>query len=204
MNAHTWIRPSAVVLAAALVGLIPAAFAQTASDDNHSAHHNGAASQPPAASAQSGEMPTGMMGQDGGGMMGMMGRGGMMGMCHPAMMGMMGMAGHVEGRIAFLKAELKITDAQISAWNAFADALRVNDRRMTEMRNSMMQGSMMGQGGAAISAPDRLDRMERMKTTALDAVKATKSALTPLYAVLTDEQKKTADQLLIAGHMGIM
>jgi hypothetical protein len=185
-------------MAAVLIGLVPAAFAQTTSDDNHSDHHPAAASQPPA-SSQSGEMSKGMMGQDGGGMMGMMGRGGMMGM-----MGMMGMAGHVEGRIAFLKAELKITDAQTSAWNAFADALRVNDRRMTEMRNSMMQGGMMGQDGAAISAPDRLDRMEKVMAAALDAVKATKSALTPLYAVLTDEQKKTADGLLIAGHMGIM
>ena len=204
MNAHTWIRLSAVVLAAALVGLIPAAFAQTASDDNHSAHHNGVASQPPAASAQSGEMPKGMMGQDGGGMMGMMGRGGMMGMCHPAMMGMMGMGDYVEGRIAFLKTELKITDAQTGAWNAFADVLRANGWRMAEMRKSMMQGGMMGQSSASISAPDRLDRMERMMTAALDAVKATKSALTPLYAVLTDEQKKTADGLLMAGHMGMM
>src|SRR6516164_7300947 len=113
MNTHTWIRPSALVMAAVLIGLVPAAFAQTTSDDNHSDHHPAAASQPPA-SSQSGEMSKGMMGQDGGGMMGMMGRGGMM--------GMMGMAGHVEGRIAFLKAELKITDAQTSAWNAFADA----------------------------------------------------------------------------------
>ena len=40
--------------------------------------------------------------------------GGMMGM-----MGMMGMGGHTEGRIAFLKAELKITDAQTPQWNAF-------------------------------------------------------------------------------------
>jgi len=132
-----------------------------------------------------------------------MGQGGMMRMMGHGMMSMMGMGDHVEGRIAFLKAELKITDAQMSAWSAFADVLRANGRRMTEMRNSMMQGGMMGQGGASMSAPDRLDRMERMMTAALDAVKETKSALTPLYAVLTDEQKKTADGLLI-GHMGMM
>ena len=203
MNAHAWIRPSAVAFAAVLVGLTPAASAQLASDDNHSTHHPAATSQP-ADSPQSSEMPKGMMGQDGGGMMGMMGRGGMMGMCHPAMMGMMGMGDYVEGRIAFLKTELKITDAQTGAWNAFADVLRANGWRMAEMRKSMMQGGMMGQSSASISAPDRLDRMERMMTAALDAVKATKSALTPLYAVLTDEQKKTADGLLMAGHMGMM
>jgi hypothetical protein len=129
--------------------------------------------------------------------------GGMMGM-----MGMMGMGGHTEGRIAFLIAELKITDAQTPQWNAFADALRANAGRMMEMRKAMMQGGMMpggmmGQGDAAVSAPDRFDRMEKMMTAMLDAVKATKSALAPLYAVLTDEQKKVADQL-IHGPMGMM
>ena len=69
-------------------------------------------------------------------MMGMMGPGGMMSM-------MMSMAGHVEGRIAFLKTELKITDAQTPQWNAFADALRANAQRIREMRTTMMQGGMM-------------------------------------------------------------
>ncbi len=123
---------------------------------------------------------------------------------HGGMMGMLGMEDHVEGRIAFLKAELKITDAQMSTWNPFADALRANGRRMTEMQNLMMQGGMTGQGGAPASAPERLDRMETMMTGALEAVKATKSALMPLYAVLTDEQKKTADELLNSDRMGMM
>ena len=57
-------------------------------------------------------------------MMGMMGR------------GMDGMAtiDRVEGRIAFLRAELKITDAQADAWNGFADALRTNARKLAEVR----------------------------------------------------------------------
>jgi len=106
------------------------------------------------------------------------------------MMPMMGMGDHVEGRIAFLKTELKITDAQTPLWNAFADSLRANAQRMKEMRNTMMQGGMMDQGGASVSAPDRLNRMEKMMTGMLESVKATKAALAPLYAVLTDEQKK--------------
>ena len=39
---------------------------------------------------------------------------------------MAAMAGHVEGRLAFLKTELKITDAQLPLWNAVADAVRAN------------------------------------------------------------------------------
>jgi hypothetical protein len=118
------------------------------------------------------------------------------------MMGMMGMADHVEGRIAFLKAELKITEAQTSQWNAFADALRSNASRMSGIPAIMMQGGMMGQDGASLSAPDRLDHMEKMMSVMLETVKATKSALAPLYAVLTEEQRKIADQL-IHGPMGM-
>jgi hypothetical protein len=70
------------------------------------------------------------------------------------------------------------------------------------MPAAMMQGGMMGQDGASMSAPDRLDHMEKMMSAMLETVKATKAALTPLYAVLTEEQKKMADQL-IDGPMGM-
>ena len=126
----------------------------------------------------------------------MMGSGnGMPMMGGPGRMGMMAMADHVEGRIAFLKAELNITEAQITQWNAFADALRESARRMSGMPAMMMQGGMMGADGV-VSAPDRFDRMEKMMTTMLETIKTTRTALAPLYAVLTEEQKKLADQLI--------
>jgi LTXXQ motif family protein len=153
-----------------------------------------------------GAMPM-MQGMSQGGMMGMMPMMEMM-----SMMPMMGMADHIEGRIAFLKTELKITDAQLPQWNNFADALRSNARRMTEMRGAMMQGGMM-QGGTMQGgmmgqtntprAPERVDRMEKMMTGMLESVRATKAALGPLYEVLSEEQKKTADALL-RGPMGMM
>jgi hypothetical protein len=132
----------------------------------------------------------GMMGQDGSSMP-MMHRGSQGGIGS-----MMGMAQHVEGRIAFLRTELKITDDQLVQWNAFADALRANARRMTELHG------MMGQD-ASPSAPERLDHMEKMMAGMLEAARSTKAALAPLYAVLSDEQKKTADTLL-QGPMGMM
>ena len=73
---------------------------------------------------------------------------------------------------------------------------------MGGMSAMMMQGGMMGQDGASVNAPDRLDRMEKMMTAMLESIKATKVAFAPLYAVLTDEQKKVADQL-IHGPMGM-
>jgi len=66
----------------------------------------------------------------------------------------------------------------------------------------MMQGGMMGQT-ATLTAPDRLDRMEKTMTAMVEAVRTTKAALGPLYAILSDEQKKMADALL-HGPMGMM
>jgi hypothetical protein len=52
--------------------------------------------------------------------------------------GMAMMAKHIEGRLAFLKTELKITDAQLPLWNAFAQALRDNATAMQTMPHAMM------------------------------------------------------------------
>jgi hypothetical protein len=93
-------------------------------------------------------------------------------------------APHVEGRIAFLKTELKITDAQQPVWNAVADAMRDHTKRMAKT-----SGEMMG------TLPERLAALEKAMAARLDAVHRLKAAVDPLYAALTDEQKKVADEL---------
>jgi hypothetical protein len=103
--------------------------------------------------------------------------------------GILGMSDHVEGRIAFLKTELKITDAQLPQWNAFADAIRSNARKSTDIFGAAGQA-------AALNAPDRLDRREKVLTAMLDMLRATKATLAPLYSVLGNDQKKLADTLL--------
>ncbi len=112
---------------------------------------------------------------------GMMGQGGGMPMMSgPGRMGMMGMTGiadHIEGRIAFLKAELKITEAQMPQWNAFAEALRANARRMSEMPAIMMQSGMTAQESAPVSPlgprlpasrPGRNERLARFVANTAD------------------------------------
>lgn len=123
-------------------------------------------------------------------MMGQMGQGGMMGM-------MMRMGEHVEGRIAFLRAELRITEAQAPLWNAFADALRANARKMNEM-----QQAMMAQGAAPMNLPQRLAQHETMLTAHAEGFRAMRSAVQALYAALSDDQKRIADAL-IQGPMGM-
>ena len=107
----------------------------------------------------------------------------------------------IEGRIAFLRTELKITDAQTNAWNSFADALRTNAKKLGEVRTSMMSHM-----GAAQQQPpaltERLNLQEQWLIARLEETRAMKSALTNLYAVLTEDQRKTANELL-GLHMGL-
>ncbi len=103
---------------------------------------------------------------------------------------MSGMAQHMEGRMASMRTKLKITDEQMPQWNAFADAMRDNARRMIEMH---------GMGPAAsLSAPERLDRMEKMTARMMEAAQSAKAAFMPLYSVLSAEQKKVADNVAAA------
>jgi len=105
------------------------------------------------------------------------------------MMGMM--TGHIEGRLAFLKTELKITDVQESKWNVFADAVRANAKAMMGMREGMMQA----RGGAL---PVRLERIEKAMTLCQESLRTIKAAVEPLYASFSDEQKRAADQLMVS------
>jgi hypothetical protein len=117
-----------------------------------------------------------------------------------------GMAGidHVEGRIAFLRTELKITETQTGAWNVFADALRSNAKKLGEMRSTMMPGAAP-QPAATQQAPtmtERLDLQEKWLLAQLESTRTMKSAVAGLYGALSDDQKKTANDLL-APHMGM-
>jgi len=127
----------------------------------------------------------GQSGMMGGGMAGMMA---MMHMMHGAMS--VPPLRHVEGQIAFLKAELKITDAQMPQWNAFAAALRGSAARLQQA----ISGATNAPG--PVTAPELMQRRVKLLTAELDAVQTVLAAATPLYAALSDEQKKLADALL--------
>ena len=176
--------------AAALVFGSPAGFAQTQPDPHHPEQSGGEVAAPSdqqAAGMSMMKMMAGMMKMMGGGQMGM---GGMD-------MAGMGMTERVEGRIAFLRAELQVTDAQAKLWDAYAGALRDNAKRLKDSDGGMMAGM---KGPALLG---QLDAQEKMLSARLEGVKVMKASLTPLYEALTEEQRKTADELL-APHMGLM
>jgi hypothetical protein len=110
--------------------------------------------------------------------------------------GMPMMAKYIEGRLAFLKTELKITDAQLPLWNAFAQAMR-DDSTVQAMPHPMMEMNK------ATTLPDKIAARETMLTARLEALRKLKAAADPLYAALTIDQKKTADDIML-GPMGMM
>ena len=194
-----------------LIGALLATAAPTFAQDPH---HPGTATEaaPPASPTPGGQpgmtgpgmMPS-MMSEMMSGMMsgGMMGQGMMSMMSMMASMGQMMAPEHIEGRIAFLEAELKITAAQQPLWDAFADALRANARGMAGMMTDLQGAMMPTQTAAPVALPQRIELQERMLAARLDMLRQVNAALLPLYTAFDDAQKRTADQLL-AGPMGPM
>ncbi len=179
------------------------------------AHHPGAsADAPPAASA---EKPEGSdMGKTTGSMMtgGPMSNGmmsdGMMKMMMDMMAGGNGPMGqmmspeHVEGRIAFLSTELKLTETQRPLWNAVAEALRANARESKDMMTGMRTAMMKSMDSASGSPVERIELHEKMLSTRLEGLHRLKAALEPFYASLDETQKALADKLLVPAPMGMM
>jgi periplasmic protein CpxP/Spy len=101
-------------------------------------------------------------------------------------------ASHIEGRVAFMKAELKITPAQEAQWTKVAQALRQNDQ---ERRQSMEQrrASPPGQPRTALQ---HLETRARFATVQAQQTDRFLAAFRPLYDGMSPDQKKAADDLM--------
>jgi hypothetical protein len=106
------------------------------------------------------------------------------------------MLDRVDGRLAFLKAELKITGAQESAWADLASAVRATAETHNAMMREMM-GSMRSGEFWKKPLPERLSIQESHLAARLDQVKTIKTAVGGLYDVLTPEQRAVADEIVL-------
>jgi hypothetical protein len=97
----------------------------------------------------------------------------------------------IEGRIAFLKAELKITPAQEGQWNAVADAMRKSATQRQQLGEEMRN-----RGDKPVTAVDRLNFRQRMTEAEAANAKTFATTFAALYTSLDDAQKKQADDLL--------
>lgn len=186
-----------LALAVAMALAAPAG-AQAPSAQDHEAHH------PDGATAQGTPAPTPAPPPSRGGMPGMMD--GDMARMMPMMqrrMAELGMTGapmrpfhRIEGQLAYYRAELRITDAQMPQWNAFADAIRASAQKLQPIHAQAMQAA----AGQPLAAPAQLEAHVAVLSAMLETSRAVAAAMQPLYAALSDEQKRTADELL-AEHM---
>lgn len=112
----------------------------------------------------------------------------------------------VEARLAYQKTALKITDAQLPQWNAYAEHARKTardmDQRMAEMqqrRSEMRQPGRTAQPGQRPGAIEQLEQRQSMHAQAIRHINEQLAVQKPLYAALSPDQQKVADAVLGRG-----
>jgi hypothetical protein len=100
-----------------------------------------------------------------------------------------------EARIAYVKSELKITPAQEAAFDKYAQAIR--DNAATTQKSFEDMRAQRGQPGQnqSMSAIDRVEQRAKMAQMRDQEQQKYLAAFRPLYASLSPDQKKIADQL---------
>jgi hypothetical protein len=101
-------------------------------------------------------------------------------------------AARAEARIAYVKAKLKITSAQEATFDRYAQVIRDNaaatQKAFQDMRGQRGQNQSM-------SAIDRVEQRAKMAQMRDQQQQAYLGAFRPLYASLSADQKKVADDL---------
>jgi len=105
----------------------------------------------------------------------------------------------VEARLAYIRTALKITPAQQPQWDAFANVHRKHasaiEQRMQERRAQFDKEK----GATERKRPTAIERHERQRarlTVAAQRLDELLAVEKPLYAALTPEQQRVADEVL--------
>ena len=101
-----------------------------------------------------------------------------------------------EARIAYVKAELKITPAQQATFDRYAQAIRDNAAATQKTFQDLR-----GHRGQDVSAINRVEQRAKMAQARDEQEQKYLAAFRPLYASLSPDQKKIADELA-APHFG--
>jgi Spy/CpxP family protein refolding chaperone len=104
---------------------------------------------------------------------------------------------HIEGRLAYLKTELHITQAQEAQWDKVAQALRQNSterRQAFEQRRQAFE-QMRQNPNARPNALQRLETQARFAAMRAQQTDRFLAAFRPLYDSLSDQQKQAANDL---------
>jgi len=98
-----------------------------------------------------------------------------------------------EGRLAWLKSELKITSAQEPAWKNFADQQRQQAEAMQALMKAMPEK-------APATAVERMEVRNQWTKQRQEQAEKMTTAFKGLYAALTPEQRSEVDQIWAARH----
>lgn len=96
----------------------------------------------------------------------------------------------IDGRVAYLKAELKITSAQAAQWTAVEKAMR----DAAASRKAMREQAKADRDKPKTSV-EHLKAREKFAASRAEQAKTFVAAYEPLYNAMSDEQRKTADEL---------
>ena len=102
----------------------------------------------------------------------------------------------VEARLAYIKTALKISDAQQTQWDAYANLSRKNAQDMEQRFKARRADA---QGRPPHQRPNAIERLERAQSFHAELVTRINQLLAvekPLYAALSPEQQKVADVVL--------
>ena len=107
---------------------------------------------------------------------------------------------HIEGRIAYLKTELKITDAQAPLFDKLANVMRENAKAMGDTAQSLR-----GDPNQPRTAVARLEARVKFAQLRADGEAKMLTAFRPLYQAMSPDQQKAADEMFEHhghGHFG--
>jgi periplasmic protein CpxP/Spy len=107
---------------------------------------------------------------------------------------------HVEGRIAYLKTELKITDAQAPMFEKVANVMRENAKAMGDTAQSLR-----GDPNQPRTVISRLEARVKFAQLRADGEAKMLAAFRPLYQAMSPDQQKAADEMFEhhgRGHFG--
>jgi len=99
---------------------------------------------------------------------------------------------HIEGRIAYLKTELKITDAQAPLFDTVANVMRENARAMDQVFAQRMQQY------PTMNALQNMQSYERVAEAHAQHVQRLVTAFVNLYNAMPEQQKQLTDQVFRA------
>jgi len=103
----------------------------------------------------------------------------------------------VEARLAYAKTALKITDAQQPQWDAYANQVRKIAQDLEQRFKSRRSEGQSGRPQAQqLNAIERLERAQSFHAEAVTRINQILAVEKPLYAALSPEQQKVADEVL--------